>query len=108
MAALAYSTVGSNRLEEAKAFNDALLGSTDITPLFEHPSGRRVYGKNGAPNFAVLGPFDCNPATVGNGSMFAFKFDTRAKVDAFHAKAMELGGADEAAPGVRGPHWYFS
>lgn len=108
MAALVYTTVGSNRLEEAKAFYDALLGSAGIPPLFEHPSGGRVYGADGTPNFAVLGPFDGRPATVGNGSMFAFSFDTRAEVDAFHARALELGGSDEGAPGVRGPNWYFS
>jgi catechol 2,3-dioxygenase-like lactoylglutathione lyase family enzyme len=108
MAALAYATVGSNRLEEAKAFYDALLGSAGIGALFEHPSGGRVYGKDGAPNFAVLGPFNREPATVGNGAMFAFSFDSRAEVDAFHAKALALGGTDEGAPGVRGPDWYLA
>ena len=108
MAALAYCTVGSNRLEEAKAFYDALLDSAGIPALFEHPSGGRVYGVGGAPNFAVLGPFDKQPATVGNGSMSAFSFATRAEVDAFYAKAMALGAVDEGAPGVRGPDWYFS
>lgn len=107
MATLAYGTVGSNQLEAAKAFYDALFGLTDIKPLFEHRSGGRVYGKDGAPNFGVLGPFDRKPATVGNGSMFAFSFDTRAEVDAFHAKALELGGMSEGDPGVRGPDWYF-
>ena len=72
-----------------------------MAPIFEHPSGGRVYGKGGAPNFAGLGPFDGQVATVGNGSMFAFSFDTRGEVDRFHAKALELGGACEGAPGVR-------
>ncbi|HZZ35212.1 MAG TPA: VOC family protein [Caulobacteraceae bacterium] len=108
MAALVYCTVGSNRLEEAKAFYDALFGLAGIPTLFEHPSGGRVYGKDGAPNFAVLGPFNKEAATVGNGSMYGFSFDTRSEVDAFHAKALALGGTDEGAPGVRGPNWYFS
>jgi catechol 2,3-dioxygenase-like lactoylglutathione lyase family enzyme len=108
MATLAYCTVGSNRLEEAKVFYDGLLALTDLAPLFEHPSGGRVYGKAGAPTFGVLGPFDGSPATVGNGSMFAFSFDTRAEVDAFHAKALELGGSCEGPPGLRGPNWWFS
>lgn len=108
MADLAYCTVGSNDLERARAFYDALFTNTDIEALFEHPSGGRVYGKGGLPSFGVLGPFDGRPATVGNGSMFAFRFDTRAEVDAFHARALELGATDEGAPGVRGPDWYFS
>lgn len=108
MGAMMYATVGSNRLEEAKAFYDALLESAGFRPLFEHPSGGRVYGVGRAPNFGVLGPFDGRPATVGNGSMFAFHFDTREAVNAFHAKALALGGVDEGAPGVRGPGLYFS
>lgn len=34
--------------------------------------------------------------------MMAVVLDERAKVDALHAKAMEPGGKDEGAPGVRG------
>ncbi|WP_336964218.1 VOC family protein [Sphingobium aquiterrae] len=107
MAVMSYATVGSNRLEGAKAFYDALLGGVGMTPMFEHPSGGRVYGREGTINFAVLGPFDRAPATVGNGAMFAFGCDTRAEVDAFHAHALQLGGTDEGAPGARGPDWYF-
>ena len=60
---LSYSTVGSNRLDEAKRFYDALLGSAGLTPAFEHPSGGRVYGRDGRFCFAVLGPLDGQPAT---------------------------------------------
>lgn len=108
MAALVYATVGSNRLDDAKAFYDALLGSAGIKPVFEHPSGGRVYGANRTPNFAVLGPHDGRPASVGNGSMFAFSFDTRQEVDAFYTKALELGGSCAGAPGLRGPGLWFS
>jgi catechol 2,3-dioxygenase-like lactoylglutathione lyase family enzyme len=108
MAILVYGTVGSNRLEEAKSFYDALLGSAGIVPLFEHRSGGRIYGKDGNLSFGVLGPHDGKPATVGNGSMFAFGFRTRQEVDAFHAKALALGGTDEGAPGERRPKMYFS
>ena len=108
MATLGYGTVGSNRLSEAKAFYDALFASIGIHALFEHPSGGRIYGKNDNLIFGVLGPYDGNPATVGNGSMFAFAFRTRAEVDAFHAQALELGGKDEGAPGLRAKGFYFS
>lgn len=107
-ARLTYCTFGSNDLENAKAFYDALLGSAGIEPMFEHPSGGRVYGRDGAFCFAVLGPFNGEAATVGNGSMASFQFDSRAEVDAFHAKALALGGVSEGGPGVRGPDWYFS
>lgn len=96
-----YSTVGSNKLEAAKAFYDALLPLTGMQKRFDHPSGGRIYGKGDA-MFGVLGPFNGEPATVGNGSMSGFSFDSPAEIDAFHAKAMELGGTCEGPPGPRG------
>ena len=108
MISLGYGTVGSNDLETAKAFYDALLGSAGITTLFPHPSGGRVYGKDGNPFFVVLGPYDKKRATVGNGSMHGFRFDTRGEVDASHAKALALGGKDEGPPGERAPKFYMS
>jgi catechol 2,3-dioxygenase-like lactoylglutathione lyase family enzyme len=108
MVSLAYATVGSNDLTAAKAYYDALLGSADLAPLFEHPSGGRIYGAHGKLMFGVLGPFNGAPASVGNGSMFAFSFESREAVDAFYAKALALGGTDEGPPGERGPTFYFS
>jgi catechol 2,3-dioxygenase-like lactoylglutathione lyase family enzyme len=105
---LGHSTIGSNDLDRAKAFYDALLGSAGVAPLFEHPSGGRVYGRDGRIFLVVLGPYDGKPASVGNGSMSGFSFDTREEVDAFHAKALALGGFDEGAPGERAPKYYMS
>ena len=53
---------------------------------------------------AVGVPHDGNPATFGNGTMIALPAKTRAIIDACYAKALELGGSDEGAPGVRGPN----
>jgi catechol 2,3-dioxygenase-like lactoylglutathione lyase family enzyme len=100
---LNYATVGSNQLEEAKAFYDQLLGLIGMTPLLEHQSGGRIYVSPDGRLFGVLGPFDGNPASAGNGSMFGFTLDSREKVRAFHAKALELGGTCEGEPGLRGP-----
>jgi catechol 2,3-dioxygenase-like lactoylglutathione lyase family enzyme len=108
MIELGHAIVGSNDLEKAKAFYDALFGSAGIGTLFEHPTGGRVYGKDGRPFFVVLGPYNKKPATVGNGSMSTFHFDTCAEVDAFFAKAMALGGTDEGPPGERAPKFYMS
>jgi catechol 2,3-dioxygenase-like lactoylglutathione lyase family enzyme len=107
MAKIGYCTVGSNRLEEAKTFYDALLGSIDMKPRFEHPSGGRLYAGS-AGMFGVLGPYDGNAATVGNGSMTGFSFDTTGEVDAFHAKALELGATTDGDPGERAPGAYFA
>lgn len=107
MARISYFTVGSNRLDEAKAFYDALLASIGMKPRFEHPSGGRLYGDRES-LFGVLGTFDGQPATAGNGSLGGFAFDTTEEVAAFHAKALALGAANEGDPGERAPGAYFA
>lgn len=54
------------------------------------------------PLFIITYPFDLSAAPdPGNGPMVAFRLNTRAEVDAVHALALELGGTDEGAPGLR-------
>ncbi len=108
MARVSYMTVGSNKLEEAKAFYDALLGSIGMAGVHEHASGGRLYRGKGTGLFGVLGPYDGAEACVGNGMMGGFDFESREEVDAFHAKALELGGTCEGAPGERMPGVYFA
>ena len=108
MITLSHATVGSNQLTNAKAFYDALFQPFGIVSVFEHPSGGRIYGKDGVPMFGVLGPYDKRPATAGNGSMVAFKCDTRDEVQIMYDKARALGGKDDGAPGERGPNAYFA
>lgn len=102
IAMLNYATVGSNKIEEAKVFYDALLGLIGMSPFLEQQTGGRIYASADHRMFGVLGPFDGKPATVGNGSMFGFMLDSREEVSAFHAKALELGGTCEGPPGLRG------
>ena len=102
MARLGYATVGSNQLTEAKVFYDAWLAAAGISPAFDHPSGGRVYARDGRIVFGVLGPFNGEAATAGNGMMISFLCDSVAEVNALHAKALSLGAADEGAPGFRG------
>jgi len=103
---LGYVTVGSNDLPKANAFYADLLGDIGMTKLFDHPSGGTVFAKDGKIQFGVLGPFNGEPATVGNGSMVAMQLDNPAAVDAFHAKVLALGGSCEGAPGDRGGFFY--
>ena len=44
---LAYATLGSNQLENAKTFYDALMPVIGFAPMMDHGSGGRIYtGKN--------------------------------------------------------------
>lgn len=100
---IGYATVGTNDIDKARAYYDALLGTIGAKRLMEFETGFTLYGTGwGSPGFAVTPPYNREPATVGNGCMVAIVLDARDKVDAFHAKALELGGSDEGAPGVRG------
>src|SRR5438105_3256191 len=84
---------GSNDIDKAKAFYDAVLATIGVAGILEHGSGGRVYGNaQGQPVFSVVRPFDGQPATAGNGTMASFLCDAREQVDATHAKALALGG----------------
>ena len=102
MARLGYVTLGTNDLEKAAAFYDELLGSIGHTRIFQDENGFIAWGTSlEEPALAITPPFDGNPATVGNGVMAAINMDSKEAVDAFYAKAIELGATDEGAPGQR-------
>lgn len=102
---IGYATVGTNDIERARAFYDDLLGQIGARRVMEFPqNGFTMYGTGSrAPGLAVTRPYNGEPATAGNGNMAAIVVDSRDKVDRLHAKALELGGSDEGAPGLRGP-----
>lgn len=100
---IGYANIGTNDIARATAFYDALFGVVGVGQLMTFPTGAVAYGASWTtPMIAVGPPYDGRPATPGNGTMIALVMDARAKVDALHAKALELGGTDEGAPGVRG------
>lgn len=53
------------------------------------------------PLFIIRQPLDGAPANAGNGHMTALLAPDRATVDRCHALAMQHGGTDEGAPGLR-------
>jgi catechol 2,3-dioxygenase-like lactoylglutathione lyase family enzyme len=103
---IGYVTLGTDDVERARAFYDGLLGpigATRLLQLGEDDGGFTLYGIDWTqPSLAILRPYDGAPQQPGNGNMVAFVMDQRAKVDAFRARALELGGTDEGAPGLRG------
>lgn len=103
---IGYVTLGTDDLERARAYFDALFGSIGgkrVMQLDDDQGGFTYYGvAKDRPGIAVTRPYDREPAHIGNGNMVAIPFDEPAKVEGFHAKALELGGSDEGAPGHRG------
>jgi len=102
---IGYVTLGTNDLDQARTFYDALLGEIGATRKMEFPeTGFTLYGTGSrAPGLAVTRPYDGQAATVGNGNMAALAMPSREMVDRMHARALELGGSDEGAPGLRTP-----
>ncbi|HEY1604789.1 MAG TPA: VOC family protein [Allosphingosinicella sp.] len=100
---IGYVTLGTNDLDKARAYYDALFGSIGAKRLMELPQGFTLYGHGfGQPGIAITRPYDGGAATAGNGNMVSIVLKERAQVDALHAMALELGGSDEGPPGVRG------
>ena len=102
---IGYVTLGSNDLDSARAYYDALFGSIGGRRLMqlEDQRGFTMYGvAMNRPSVVVTRPYDGRAADPGNGTMTALVMDSVEKVDAFHAKALELGGSNEGDPGFRG------
>jgi catechol-2,3-dioxygenase len=103
---IGYVTLGTNRFDEAAKYYDELFTVIGAGRVIE--SDRFIAWGRGmtSPAVSIAKPFDGEPATVGNGVMIALVMDSRDKVDAVHARALELGGTDEGAPGQRGEQFY--
>lgn len=103
---IGYVTLGTDDLDRARAYYDALLATIGAKRVMQFPDedgGFTMYGVGrDKPALVVTRPYDRQPATVGNGDMVAIVVDSRDKVDAFHARALELGGSNEGDPGFRG------
>lgn len=104
---IAYTTIGTNDLARSAAFYDALLAEVgagramDMGRLIAYATGE------GQPMFCICIPDDEKTATAGNGTMIALAAENPAAVDRLHAKALELGGTDAGAPGLRGDAFYI-
>ncbi len=103
---IGYVTLGTNDLERAATFYDALLGEIGAARFMEMDRFIAWSTGPGAPGLAVTKPNDGEPACVGNGVMVALEVGATEKVDRLHAKALELGGSDEGAPGQRFEGFY--
>jgi catechol 2,3-dioxygenase-like lactoylglutathione lyase family enzyme len=92
-------SVGTNDLARSKRFYDELLPFVGLALMAADDSGVG-YG-SGTMSFSIEVPHDGEPATVGNGVHIAFAAENRGMVDAFYAKALELGGISDGEPGLR-------
>ena len=103
---IGYVTLGTNDMPRAARFYDGLLAELGAKRTMEQETFIAWGTGPAAPMLGVFKPYDGNEATVGNGVMVALAAESQAQVDAIHRKALELGAADEGAPGPRGQGFY--
>jgi catechol 2,3-dioxygenase-like lactoylglutathione lyase family enzyme len=80
---------------KSKAFYLAALAPLKVATIMEFP-GACGLGADGKPFLWLAGGGKTAPHLH-----IAFRAETRAQVDAFHAAALAAGGTDNGAPGIR-------
>ena len=83
--------------ERSRAFYSHALAPLGYTLLMEPIPQTAGFGREGKPDFWITQTREPVPRTTH----FAFAVEDRDPVDAFHAAALEAGGADNGPPGVR-------
>ena len=103
---LSYVTIGANDIQRSERFYSAILCPLGYERT-EEPDAV-IYAladvpdrHNGPGAIYVKKPYDGRDATVGNGSMLAFRAATQKLVRDLHAAGREAGGSDEGTPGFR-------
>ncbi len=92
--------IGTNNLDRAKTFYDAVLGTLGVAPAVV--DRHRIFYRTPTGVFSVSLPIDGKPATVANGGTIGFACKTPAEADAWHKAGLANGGKTcEDPPGVR-------
>ena len=103
---IGYVTVGTNDLERAAKFYDALAAEMGTARMMEFDSFIAWGTAGGGAGIAATKPFDGSAASVGNGTMVAFEAKDNDQVQRLYDIALANGGSDEGAPGPRGEGFY--
>jgi len=92
--------IGTNDLDRAKTFYDALFSTLGVKPGFV--DGHRIFWRSPTGVFSVSKPINGEPACHANGGTIGFAVDSPEQADAWHAAGLAAGGTSiENPPGVR-------
>ncbi|SAL66395.1 glyoxalase/bleomycin resistance protein/dioxygenase [Caballeronia terrestris] len=102
--------VGTNDLEKAKQFYDAVLGALGYEEGFDDlGQGLRYVYRDEEGLFIITRPRDGAPATHANGGTIGFTCQSPDQVDLWHAAGVANGGkSEEDPPGARGAGLYLA
>jgi catechol 2,3-dioxygenase-like lactoylglutathione lyase family enzyme len=104
VAMIDHISVAVRDLKKAEAFYAAALGPLGLAKLREWPDGAIGFGKK-YPEFWINKRAAMNHVAKDSGVHICLRAPNTAAVDAFHAAALESGGASDGAPGPR-PEYY--
>jgi catechol 2,3-dioxygenase-like lactoylglutathione lyase family enzyme len=97
--------IGSNEIERAKTFYDAVLGTLGAGQPFRNvaPSGhQRLFYRHDGSTFCISEPINGEEATFANGGTIGFNCSSPQQVKTFHDTAVAHGGQSvEGPPGLR-------
>lgn len=92
--------IGTNDLDKAKGFYDAVLGTLGVGPAVV--DGHRMFYMTPTGVFCVTKPINDQPASFANGGTIGFACSSTGQADAWHAAGVAHGGKTcEDPPGVR-------
>ena len=103
---IGYVTLGTNDLERAAVFYDAIAAGMGTSRMMEWPGAIAWGTPGGGAGIGLTKPFDGQAATVGNGVMVALEASSREQIDRLHGIALAHGGTCEGPPGERGGGFY--
>ncbi len=83
--------------QRSRAFYEKALSPLGLTLIKEFSGAAAGFGRSGKPSFFI----EAHGEPVRGRLHIALSAETRSQVDAFHAAAIEAGGIDNGAPGVR-------
>jgi len=83
--------------DASRAFYERALATLGYAIVMDFPEWKAAgFGRDGKPSFWIS-----EREPVGTGTHIAFTCADRATVDAFHDAALDAGGIDNGAPGLR-------
>jgi len=104
---LGYTTIGTQDMDRAVAFYDALLAEIGAKQLLGMDRIKFYGTSTNESMLALCIPYDEKPHERGNGWMIAIPGGSKEGVDKLYAKALELGATDEGPPGDRVPNVFY-
>lgn len=100
MAIYTHVCLGTNDLEQATKFYDAVLGALNVSNMGPMGENGVMYGTE-APELVITKPRNGEAACFANGGTVGFEASSREAVQKFHEAGLANGGSDEGEPGPR-------